>query len=242
MIDLSPCHNHGVFCDVVALFIFVSVLFSPFFIYAFRDSSGHIRVREGSFSDVVKAWLVSDPGVSSTMNNYYKLSGAVKAGPMWLFRSDFPSCSESADIWHVHSLCVEKCPGFFFKNAEKYGQNCVKFNPPSLSVSKQRRISILESQNTVRVSFTLLEGGLGGGGGGLSRTCLKPCFPACGKKRKGNFFTEKESACQISADSEQLEKLLRSSHIGLACMEPFNYYSYNLHCSGIANTSRQSFT
>ena len=54
---------------------------------------------------------------------------------------------------------------FFFKNAETYGQNCVKFNPPpSLFVSKQRRISIFEGQNTVHVSFTLLEGDWGRGG------------------------------------------------------------------------------
>ena len=69
--------------------------------------------------------------------------------------------------------------------------------------------------------------GLGGGGGGvcdLSRKCLKPCFPACGKKLQGHFFTEKEeSACQISADSEQLGKSLRNSHIGPACTEPFNW-------------------
>ena len=36
------------------------------------------------------------------------------------------------------------------------------------------------------MSFTLLQwdwGGGGGGGGELSRMCLKPCFPACGKKK-----------------------------------------------------------
>ena len=57
---------------------------------------------------------------------------------------------------------------FFFKKAEQYGQNFLKISPPpspSLSVSKQRRISILESQNTVRVCCTLLEGRGGGGGG-----------------------------------------------------------------------------
>ena len=41
--------------------------------------------------------------------------------------------------------------------------------PPSLFVSKQRRISIFEGQNTVHVSFTLLEGDWGGGGGGARR-------------------------------------------------------------------------
>ena len=52
---------------------------------------------------------------------------------------------------------------FFFENVEKYGQNCIKFNP-SLSVSKQRRILIFEGQNTLHVSFTQLEGDRGGGG------------------------------------------------------------------------------
>ena len=127
------------------------------------------------------------------------------AGPKWLFRSDFPSCSELAEIWHVYSFCVEKCPcGFVFKNAEAYGQNCVKINPPppppSLFVSKQRRISIFEGQNTVHVSFTLLEGDWGGGGGGCEKVggwtfknvfeALLPCFWE--KKPQEHFLTQKE--------------------------------------------------
>ena len=68
----------------------------------------------------------------------HQLSG-VQAGPMWLFRDDFPSCSGSAEIWHVYSLCVKKCPCvLFFKNAEKYGQNCVKFTPSLPSVRLQK--------------------------------------------------------------------------------------------------------
>ena len=38
------------------------------------------------------------------------IGGSMQAGPKWLFRSDFPSCSELAEIWHVYSLCVKKCP------------------------------------------------------------------------------------------------------------------------------------
>ena len=57
-----------------------------------------------------------------------------------------------------------------------------KSPPPSLSVSKQRRMALPESQNTVCV-FYAIGGGWGGegvqDGGGLSRTCLKPCFPQC---------------------------------------------------------------
>ena len=75
------------------------------------------------------------------------------------------------------------------KNMDKIAWNSTPSTLPLLlSVSKQRRISILENQNTVRVSFTLLEGR---GGGWLSRTCLKPCFPACGTKNAGTFFHRK---------------------------------------------------
>ena len=38
---------------------------------------------------------------------------------MWQFRSDFPSCSESAEIWHVYSFCVKRCPWFFFQECRK---------------------------------------------------------------------------------------------------------------------------
>ena len=45
----------------------------------------------------------------------------------------------------------------------------------------------------------------------ISRTCLKPCLPACGIKTQGH-----KSACQISADSEQLENSQRNTHIRLS--------------------------
>ena len=126
----------------------------------------------------------------------------MQAGPKWWFHSDFPSCSESAEIWHGYSFCVKKRPcGFFFSRMQKHGQNSVKIIPPppplSLFVSKRCTISIFGGQNTVHVSFTLLVGDWGGiqkGGrrrGGLSRMCLKHCFPACGKKNTGTFFNTK---------------------------------------------------
>ena len=63
---------------------------------------------------------------------------------------------------------------FFFKNAETYGQIQIQPPPPpSLFVSKQRRISIFEGQNTVHVSFTLLEGDWGGRGGVNFQECVQ---------------------------------------------------------------------
>ena len=43
------------------------------------------------------------------------------------------------------------------------------------------------------------------------------------EKHRDIFFTWKESAWQISADSEQLEKLRRNPYIHLTCMEPFDF-------------------
>ena len=139
--------------------------------------------------------------------SWTQLNRSVQAGLMWKFRSDFPSCSEFAEICHVDSFCVKNVPVFFSRTQKNMDKTVWKSPPPpslSLSVSKQPRISILESQIIVRVCFTLLEGE----GGGLSRMCLKPCFPACGKKNTGHLFTEKESTWQISMDSEQLGKSL----------------------------------
>ena len=44
-----------------------------------------------------------------------------------------------------------------------------------------------------------------------------------------HFFTEKESASPISADSEQLGKSLRNSHIGPACTEPLSCSTYPVY-------------
>ena len=90
---------------------------------------------------------------------------------------------------------LKNIPVFFFKNAEKYGQNCIIFTPPSLSVSKQRRISILESQNTVRVSFTLLIGGGGAtrAGGWTFKNVYEALFPRLWKKKCRDIFSQKRS-------------------------------------------------
>ena len=62
-----------------------------------------------------------------------------------------------------------------------------------------------------------------GQGGWTFKNVFEDLFRRLWKKQlQGHFFTEKESACQISADSEQLGKSLRSGHIGPACTELFN--------------------
>ena len=44
---------------------------------------------------------------SCTMEEGTKmLKGSVEERHMYLFRCDFPSCSESAEIWYAYSLCV----------------------------------------------------------------------------------------------------------------------------------------
>ena len=98
---------------------------------------------------------------------------------MYLFHCNFSSCSESAEISHADSFCVK----IFFKQAEKYVQNST--TPLSLSVSKQCRI--LRTKTLCMCVLTVFPP-LGERGGGLSWTCLKPCFPACGKKKTGTFF------------------------------------------------------
>ena len=98
---------------------------------------------------------------------------------------------------------------FFFQEGRKIWTKLHEIPPPSplsLSVSKQPRISIL--QHCACVFYVI----------GLSRMCLKPCFPTCGKKHHRHISSQKKSR-QISVDSEQLGKLLRNCHMGPACMD-----------------------
>ena len=45
--------------------------------------------------------------------SWTQLNRSVQAGLMWKFRSDFPSCSEFAEICHVDSFCVKNVPVFY---------------------------------------------------------------------------------------------------------------------------------
>ena len=50
-------------------------------------------------------------------------------------------------------------------------------------------------------------------------------FSACLKETPIHYLTQKELACQISVDSEQLEKSQQNQYIRLSSTEPFNYWS-----------------
>ena len=121
---------------------------------------------------------------------------------------------------------------FFFSRRQKnMDQIARKSTPLPLCLSPNIvGFRLLRTKTLCSVCFTPLEGRGGGGGGqkggGLSRACLKPRFPACGgKKKPGHFLTQKGSACQISVDSEQLEKSQRNRYIRLSLTEPFKCFS-----------------
>ena len=84
---------------------------------------------------------------------------------------------------------------FFFKKAEILAQ--VHENPPTpmyhplpLSLSPKNIGFWSLRAKTLCMCVLRYWRGLGGGGGGvgLSRTCLKPCFPTCGKKHRDIFL------------------------------------------------------
>ena len=113
---------------------------------------------------------------------------------------------------------------FVFQEGRIWSKLCEHPPPsPSLSVSlsKHCRISIPENKNSVHVCVLHHwrawggggrggggggEGGKGGGVGGLFKSVFGALLHHFWKKNR-IFLTQKESACQISADSEQLEKL-----------------------------------
>ena len=135
-----------------------------------------------------------------------QLKGSVKERNMHLFCCDFSSCSESTEIWHAYSFWVKKYRVFFFKKAEKYGPNCTKIHPTPLPLCPSPNIVGFQSlrTKTLHVCFTPLEGG-SEEGGGLSRACLKPCFPTCGKKNRDIFWHKKSQHAKFHQIPENLK-------------------------------------
>ena len=133
------------------------------------------------------------------------MKGSVKERRMYLFWFDFSSCSESAEIWHSDSLCQKMSLCFFSRKQKNMDQITWKSPPPHWPLE-----------------------GVGGGGEGRRGWTFKSefeaSFPRLWKKKpmQGHFLTQKESACQSSSDSEQLEKSNHNRYICLPLTEPFN--------------------
>ena len=119
----------------------------------------------------------------------------------YLFHCDFSSC------WF---FCTKKCSFVFYSGRQKsMDKNCAKIPPPPpshLSLSPNnvgfRSLRTKTPCVCVLTPFPPFEGGGGWGGGigvcGLSRSCLKPCFPACGKKHWDIFNTKIVSMANFS--------------------------------------------
>ena len=125
--------------------------------------------------------------------------GSEQAGPMWLFRSDFPSCSESAEIWHVYStLFVLKNVHVFFQASRKIWTKLREMQPPPPLCPSPNNIGFRSLRaKTLHVFFMLLEGD--GGEGGLwegqggrwtFKIVFEAVFPRLWKETK-TFFHRK---------------------------------------------------
>ena len=87
-------------------------------------------------------------------------------------------------------LCPKMSLWFFcFKKPEKYRPKCTKI-PPPLPLYPSPDIVGFRSLRTKTLCMCVFYA-IGGEGGGLSRACLKPRFPTCGKKT--DIFWHKKS-------------------------------------------------
>ena len=73
---------------------------------------------------------------------------------MWLFRSDLPCSSESAEIWHADSFSVKKCPCNFFSTSGEIRLQTHSWKstppPPTNSVKDTRTVFWLSSIEILR--------------------------------------------------------------------------------------------
>ena len=140
------------------------------------------------------------------------------------------------EIWHVYSFCVKKYPCISLQECRKIWTKLRENpSPPSLCPSPNNVGFWSLRAKTLCMCFLRYWREVGGGGGsgreGVARrgegvdfqervwSLVSPLV-----EKNGATFTEKESACQISADSEQFEKSPWNHHIGLACTETFNSF------------------
>ena len=75
-----------------------------------------------------------------------QINGSGQASHKWPFRRDSPSCSESAEMCHVDSFCVTKCPC-----VDKIAR---KLNPPPLSLSLSKQESFFHRKRVCMANFS----------------------------------------------------------------------------------------
>ena len=157
------------------------------------------------------------------------LKGSVEGRRKYLFRCDFSSCSESAEIWHADSFCVKKCSCGFFSRQKNINQITRKSPLPLCPSPNIVGFRSLRTKTPCMCVFYTIGWGEGGGGGGGRRgvldfqECVWSLVSPLVEKKHGHFLTQKESACQISANSEQLEKSQRNRYLPLPSTQPFYY-------------------
>ena len=108
---------------------------------------------------------------------------------MWLFRSDFPSCSESAEIWHDYTLFVLKNVRVFFSRMQKKMDEIAWNSTPTPSPCVRLQTTYdftLESQNTVRVFYAI-----GGESGEDFQERVWSLVSPLVEKKQGQFFHRK---------------------------------------------------
>ena len=108
--------------------------------------------------------------------------GSVQAGPMWLFRSDFPSCSESAAC---QLLFCEKALRFFPQVGKRGFKHVLESPPPppsSNSIKDTRTVFWLSRIKILQyVVWRRTE--RGGGGGGLDFMQFCPYYVSASLKK-----------------------------------------------------------
>ena len=115
---------------------------------------------------------------------------------MYLFCCDFLSCSESTEIWHADLFVLKMSLWFvcFFlsrrqKNMDRIARHPPFPTPPPTLCPSPDNTGFWNLRGKTPCVFVVCYWRRGGGGRGgerwgwISRTCLKPCFPACGEKR-----------------------------------------------------------
>ena len=61
-------------------------------------------------------WHISLFGIETKITNQYWWALSKKGVKWYLFRCNFSSCSETAEIWHANSFCVKNVPVSFFSH------------------------------------------------------------------------------------------------------------------------------